>query len=104
MEKMPGIMPGLSRQSQDFSRIPGMLAGFLGCGPFHAERGLVEWERGLGGAERGLAGRERGRRSWRFSDRCLAPGVAAGAGGARHGGHRPRRTAQERGGSRFVTN
>jgi hypothetical protein len=60
-------MPGYSRQSQDFGRIPRKLAGFLGCGPFHAERGLVEWERGLGGAERGLdgcecglAGRERG--------------------------------------------
>ncbi len=61
---MSGIMPGLSRQSQDFGRIPGMLAGFLGCGPFHAERGLVECERGLGGAERGLARRERRRDEW----------------------------------------
>jgi hypothetical protein len=52
-EKMPGIMPGLSRQSQDFGWIPGYLARALGnpgwlnvTGLAELERGLEEWERG----------------------------------------------------------
>lgn len=71
---------------RESGQIPGIWAGFLGSGPFHAERGLVERERGPGDAERGLdgrepglAGRERGLADW---NTAWHPGSGGGRNGS----------------------